>query len=90
MKLKILIYAMVKFLFIFIASDFFNYMKKCDKISKIMHDNFYKEREFALEVIEKPESVKMEDTHPKIKNDFSHKINVKFFIFKKLLIIAFC
>jgi hypothetical protein len=51
-------------------------MKKCDKISKIMHDNFFKQREIALKVIETPESLKMEETNPKLKNDFSHKINV--------------
>lgn len=51
-------------------------MKKCDKISKIMHDNFFKEREFALDVIEAQESIKMEETNTKIKNDFSQKINV--------------
>lgn len=76
MKLKILIYAMVKFLFIFIASDFFNYMKKCDKISKIMHDNFFKEREFALDVIDTSENVKVDESNSKLKNDFSQKINV--------------
>ena len=42
-----------------------------------MHDNFYKEREFALDVIEVKENVKMEETNTKMKNDFSQKINVK-------------
>ena len=54
-------------------------MRKCDKISKIMHDNFFKEREFALDVIEIQENVKMDETNTKLKNDFSQKINVKIY-----------
>ena len=42
-----------------------------------MHDNFFKEREYALDVIETQEDVKMDETNSKMKNDFSHKINVK-------------
>jgi hypothetical protein len=42
-----------------------------------MHDNFFKEREFALDIIETKEEIKIEETNSKIKNDFSHKINVK-------------
>ncbi len=49
-----------------------------------MHDNFFKEREFALDVIENIENQKMEETNSKLKNDFSHKINVKKKLYKKL------
>lgn len=66
-------------------------MKKCDKISKIMHDNFYKEREFALDVIEVKENIRMDETNTKMKNDFSHKINVGIYliIIKKKFILVF-
>ena len=54
-------------------------MQKCDKISKIMHDNFFKEREFALDVIEIKEENKQEESNIKQKNDMSLKFNVIFF-----------
>jgi len=52
-------------------------MKKCDKISKIMHDNFYKEREFALDVIDIKENIRQEETNKKEKNDINIKFNVR-------------
>ena len=41
-----------------------------------MHDNYYKEREFALDVIEIKENIRKEETNIKEKNDISVKINV--------------
>lgn len=41
-----------------------------------MHDNFFKEREFALDVIDTSENVKVDESNSKLKNDFSQKINV--------------
>lgn len=43
-----------------------------------MHDNFYKEREFALDVIEIKEN-RQEESTKKEKNDLSVKFNVKKF-----------
>jgi hypothetical protein len=42
-----------------------------------MNDNFYKEREFALDVIEIKENIRTEEINNKEKNDISVKINVK-------------
>lgn len=58
------------------GSDFFNYLKKCDKISKIMSDNFLKERQFALSVIEIKEIQRQEESNNKEKSDLSQRLNV--------------
>jgi len=50
-------------------SDFFNYKRRVEKISKIMQDNYFKEREFALEVIEPIEEIRIDTTSSKIRLD---------------------
>ena len=71
-----------KLFFLKKACDFFNYIKKCDKISKIMHDNFYKDREFALDVIEIKEVSEQDESNKKEKSDISLKFNVKILLLK--------